>query len=75
MSIRVVYTSAPNFPATDQAQTAQRVQIGSLWVDYTGATPVQADVDAFFAPNAEQTRVTAVKANARTAASTAPMPS
>lgn len=50
MTIRVIYTSEPKFPATDQEPTAQRVQIGSLWVDYTGTLPTQADVDAILNP-------------------------
>ena len=50
MTIRCIYTSLPSFPSTDQDPTAKRVQIGSLWVDYIGTTPTQADVDAILNP-------------------------
>jgi hypothetical protein len=63
MTIRVVYTSEPSFPATDQHQNAVRYQIGALWVDAVGAAPTQADVDAFFAPSADDVRKTAFKAD------------
>lgn len=68
MTIRVIYGAQPAFPPTDQAPGVQRIQIGSLWVDYTGTTPAQADVDAFFAPSAEQSRKDGIKTNARTTA-------
>lgn len=50
MTILAIYNADPGFPAKDQAAGAARVQVGGLLVDYTGAVPVQADVDAFFAP-------------------------
>jgi hypothetical protein len=63
-TIRYVNTEQPNFPATDQHPSAARVQIGSLWVDYIGSVPVQADIDAFFAPGiAAQTKVDAFVAD------------
>lgn len=51
MTIRCIYTQPPTFPATDQDPLAQRVQIGSVWVDYTGTTPTQVDVDAILSPD------------------------
>lgn len=51
MTIRCIYTALPAFPATDQEPAAQRIQIGSLWVDYVGQLPTQADVDAILSPD------------------------
>lgn len=50
MSILVVYTALPSFPATDQNPTAQRIQIGSLWADYTDTEPTEDDVNTFLHP-------------------------
>jgi hypothetical protein len=52
MSILVIYAALPNFPATDQNPNAARVQIGNLWVDYTGPIPQQSDIDAILNPDA-----------------------
>jgi hypothetical protein len=51
MTICVIYTSEPAFPATDQRPDAQRVKIGNFWVDYEGSAPVQADIDAILNPS------------------------
>lgn len=53
MTIRCIYAVAPMFPPADQEPTAQRVQIGTVWVDYIGATPTQADVDAVLSPSTD----------------------
>lgn len=50
MTIRVVYTEEPSFPATDQHPDAVRYQIGQYWVDAIGDAPTQADVDALLTP-------------------------
>lgn len=68
MTIRCIYTEQPSFPPTENDPAASRVQIGSLWVDYTGAVPDQGAVDAVFAPSADQVRRTAIRNDARTAA-------
>lgn len=65
MTIRCIYTALPSFPATDQAPGALRIQIGSLWVDYTGTTPIQADVDAILNPsNGQLTAIDQAAVNA-----------
>lgn len=65
MTIRAIYTAEPAFPATDQAPNALRVQIGSVWVDYTGTMPNQADVDAILSPsNGQLTAIDQAAVNA-----------
>lgn len=51
MSIRVVYSSQPNFPATDQHPNAARYFVDPYWVDAIGApAPTLVDVQAFLNP-------------------------
>lgn len=69
MTILAIYTKEPSFPASDQTPDAQRIQVGNVWVDYTGAVPVQSDLDALQAPIlAEQARLAALRTNNRTQA-------
>lgn len=46
-----VYATAPNFPATEQAPTATRYQVGNVWVDAIGGQPTQAEIDAVLNPD------------------------
>ena len=76
MTIRCIYSVAPNFPATDQHPSAQRISIGAHVVDYIGAVPTQADVDAILNPPPTQDQLDAVAArqNAKLAALAAMTP-
>lgn len=46
MTIRVIYTAEPQFPATDQHPNATRYKVGAYWVDAIGPAPTQQEVDA-----------------------------
>lgn len=49
--IIATYSQEPSWPAERQNVDAQRIQIGSVWVDYVsanGAAPSQADLDSYF---------------------------
>ena len=50
MIVAIYHNNPPSFPATDQNPFAQRIKIGARWVDYVGAQPVQADIDAHLSP-------------------------
>lgn len=57
MIIAVYHNNPPGFPPTDQNPNALRIKIGPRWVDYVGAQPVQADIDAHIAPIAVDARL------------------
>jgi hypothetical protein len=59
MTIRCIYSADPGFPATDQHPDALRVTIGAYIVDYIGALPTQADVDAILNPPPTQDQLDA----------------
>lgn len=48
--IRCVYSSAPNFPAEDQAPGAVRYVVNGVTVDAVGGEPTAQEVTAFMAP-------------------------
>ena len=50
MTILVVYSEEPDFPATDQNPDAVRYQVGNIWVDAIGDEPTQDDVDDVLHP-------------------------
>lgn len=56
--IRVVYSEAPNFPATAQHPDAVRYKIGKWIVDAIGK-PTLAEVEAFVNPPAEKVETVA----------------
>jgi hypothetical protein len=49
-TIRCIYASEPDFPATDQAPDAVRYQVGNYWVDAAGGAPTLDEVNAVLAP-------------------------
>ena len=50
MTILVVYSEEPNFPASDQQPDALRIEIGGYWVDYLGDEPTLEQVLALIDP-------------------------
>lgn len=50
MTILVVYSEEPKFPASDQRPEAIRYHIGNWWVDATEGAPTQFDLDTWLTP-------------------------
>lgn len=50
MTILVVYSQEPEFPATDQNSFAVRYHVGAHWADCLGDEPTEADIAAFLNP-------------------------
>lgn len=50
MTILVVYSQEPTFPATDQNPSAVRYHVGTYWADCLGTEPTEEDIEAFLAP-------------------------
>jgi len=54
MTILVVYSEEPDFPASDQQPDAVRAHIGAYWVDYTDVEPSLSEVMTFLSPEVQQ---------------------
>lgn len=52
--IRVIYTSEPRFPASDQHPDAVRYRVSGYWVDAIGGEPTPEDVAAVLAASQPQ---------------------
>ena len=50
--IRAVYSSQPNFPATDQHPDAARYFVNPYWVDAIGGQPTLAEIQAMLGTDA-----------------------
>lgn len=50
MTILVVYSQEPAFPATDQNPSAVRYHVGAYWADCLGDEPTEAEITAFLTP-------------------------
>lgn len=51
MTILVIYSEEPAFPATDQNPSAKRKKLGDVWVDYTGTEPTASDLQDMLTPD------------------------
>lgn len=51
-TIRTIYSTEPEFPATDQHPDAIRYQVGNVWVEAIGGEPSQDEIDALLNPPA-----------------------